>query len=103
MLEVGRGARHSAECRRIEHASPRGEEEDARQAATDLEPTRGEVSVRNAVAREVKNRPQKKCCKARAAYGACRGTCGHVEGNYHPEHFQKSRRSRHDGCTASAR
>ena len=103
MLEVGRGARRSAECRRIERASPRGEEEDARQAAADLEPTRAEVSVRNAVAREVENRPQKKCCEPRAACGARRSACGHVEGNYHAEHFQKSRRSRHDGCIGSAR
>jgi hypothetical protein len=58
VLEVGRGGRGSAKCRRIERASPRCEEEDARQAAADLEPTRVEVSVRNAIARDVKDRPQ---------------------------------------------
>ena len=57
VLEVRRGARRSAECRRIERASPRGEEEDARQGAADLEPTRAEVSVRDAIARDVENRP----------------------------------------------
>ena len=83
MLEVGRGARRSAKGRGIERASPRGEESDARQAAPDLEPTRAEVSVRNAVARDVKNRPQKECCEPRAAGGASRGACRHVEGNDH--------------------
>ena len=57
VFEVRRGAGHSAECRRIERPSPRGEEEDARQGAADLEPTRAEVSVRNAIARDVENRP----------------------------------------------
>jgi len=58
VLQVGRGARGGPECRRIERASPSGEEEDARQAATDLEPARVEVSVRNAVACQVENRPE---------------------------------------------
>ena len=83
MLEVRRGARCSAKCRRIEQASPRGEEEDARETAADLEPTRVEVSVRNAVARDVENRPQKECCEPRAAGGAGRSACRHVEGNDH--------------------
>jgi hypothetical protein len=83
VLEVRRGARRSAECRWIERASPRGEEEDARQAAADLEPTRVKVSVRNAVARDVENRPQKDCCEPRATGGAGRSACRHVEGNDH--------------------
>jgi hypothetical protein len=83
VLEIRRGARCSAKCGRIEQASPQREEEDARQAAADLEPTRVKVSVRNAVARDVKNRPQKECCEPRAAGGAGRSACGHVEGNYH--------------------
>ncbi len=83
VLEVRRGARCSAECRRIEWASPRGKKEDARETAADLEPTRVEVSVRKAVARDVENRPQKDCCEARAARGASRSACRHVEGNYH--------------------
>ncbi len=57
VLEVRRGARCSAECRRIEQATSYGEEEDAHETAGDLEPTRAEVSVRNAVARNVENRP----------------------------------------------
>jgi hypothetical protein len=57
VLEVGRGARRSAECCRIERASPCGEQEHARDPAADLEPTRLEVSVREAVAGEVEERP----------------------------------------------
>ena len=58
MLEVGGGARRGAKRRRIEWASPRGEEKDSCDAAGDLEVTRTEVLVREAVAREVENRPQ---------------------------------------------
>jgi hypothetical protein len=58
VLEVGRSARCSAKCRRVERAASHGEEEDAREAAADLEPTRAKVSVRNAVAGNVEKRPQ---------------------------------------------
>ena len=58
VLQVRRGARCSAKRRRIERTSPRGEKEDARETADDLEPTRVEVSVRNAVACDVKSRSQ---------------------------------------------
>lgn len=58
VLEVRRGARRGAECRRIERASPCGKKEDPREAAADLEPTRPEVPVRKAVARDVENRPE---------------------------------------------
>jgi hypothetical protein len=57
VLEVRRGARYSAECRRFERAASYSEEEDARETAGDLEPTRAEVLVRNAIARKVENRP----------------------------------------------
>ena len=56
VLEVGRGARCSAKCRRVERAASRSEE-DAPEPAADLEPTRMKVSVRNAVAGDVENRP----------------------------------------------
>ena len=59
MLEVRRGARRSAKCRRIERSSPRGEEEDAREAAADLEPTRVEILVRNAVAATWRTGPRR--------------------------------------------
>jgi hypothetical protein len=83
VLEIRRGARCGAKCRRIERASPRGEQEDAHETAADLEPTRVEVSVRNAVARDVEKRPEKECGDPRAAGGTCRSACRHVEGNDH--------------------
>jgi hypothetical protein len=39
VLEVRRGARCSAKCRRIERSSPRREKEDGRESAADLELT----------------------------------------------------------------
>ena len=83
VLEVGRGARRRTERRRIERASPRDEEEDARDTTADLEPTRVEVLVRNAIARDVEHRPQQESCESRAGGGAGRSACRHVEGNYH--------------------
>jgi hypothetical protein len=83
VLEVRRGARCSAKCRGIERASPRGEEDDSRETAADLEPARAEVSVRKAVARDMENRPQEESREPRAAGGAGRGARRHVEGNYH--------------------
>ena len=78
VLEVRRGARCSSERRWIEWASPHGEKEDARETAADLEPTRAEVSVRKAVARNVENRPQKESREPRAADCAGRRACRYV-------------------------
>jgi hypothetical protein len=83
VLEVGRGARCSSKCRRIERASPHGEKEDASETAADLKRTRAEVSVRKAVTHDVEHRPQKECCEPRPAGRAGRSACCHVEGNYH--------------------
>lgn len=83
VLEVGRGARCSAKCRRVERAASRSEEEDAREAAADLEPTRVKVSVRNAVSGEVENRPHNERCEPRAAGGAGCSSCRNVEGDDH--------------------
>ena len=57
VLEVGRGARQSAKCCRIERSSPCSEEKDARQTAADLEPTRVKIPVGNAVAGDVEDWP----------------------------------------------
>jgi hypothetical protein len=57
VLEVRGGARRGAKRRRIERASPCGEDEEARDAAADLEPTRVDVLVRQAVAGKVEDRP----------------------------------------------
>ena len=83
MLEVRRGARCGAERCRIEGASPGGKKKDAHKTAADLEPTRAEVLVRKAVASDVENRSKKECGAPRAAGGACRSACRHVEGNDH--------------------
>ena len=83
VLEVGRGARCSAKCCRVERAASRGEKENAPDAGADLEPTRSKVSVRNAVAGDVENRPQKECCEPGAAGGAGRSARRNVEGDDH--------------------
>lgn len=57
VLEIRGGARRGAKRRRIERASPRGEEEEARKTAANLEAARADVLVRQAVAREVEDRP----------------------------------------------
>ena len=83
MLEVGGGTRRGAKRRRIERASPRGEEKNACDAAGDLELTRAEVLVREAVAREVNNRPQEERRKSRPARRAGSGARSHVERDDH--------------------
>ena len=83
VLEVGGGTRRGAKRRRIEWPSPRSEEKDACGAAGDLKPTRAEVLVRQAVAREVDDRPQEKRRKSRPARRAGGGTRGHVERDDH--------------------
>ena len=83
MFEVRRGARCSAKCRRVERAASRSEEEDAPEAAADLEPTRAKVPMRNAVGSDVENRPQNDRCEPRAAGGSSRSACRNVEGDDH--------------------
>jgi hypothetical protein len=83
VLEVGGGTRRGAKCRRIEWASPRGEQKDAYDAAADLEATRAEVLVRQAVAREVEDRPQEERRKSRPARRAGGGARGHVQRDDH--------------------
>jgi hypothetical protein len=57
VLEVGGGTRRGAKRRRIEWASPYGEQKDARETAAEFEATRVEVLVRQAIACEVEDRP----------------------------------------------
>ena len=83
VLEIRSGARERAERRRIERPTPRGEKSDACDTGPDLEPSRVEISVWNAVAREVESRPQQECREPRAAGRAGRSACRHVEGNDH--------------------
>jgi hypothetical protein len=56
VLEVRGGARRCAERRRIERSTPRGEEGETCQAAADLEPTRADVLVWDAVAEKMEDR-----------------------------------------------
>ena len=56
MLEIRGRARRCTERRGIERATPHGEEGETRHAAADLEPTRGDVLVRNAVADNMEDR-----------------------------------------------
>jgi cold shock protein len=83
VLEVRGGARRGAKRRRIERASPRGEEQDARETAADLEATRADVLVWQAVAREVEDRSEEERREPRPAGGAGRGARGHVERDDH--------------------
>jgi hypothetical protein len=83
VLEVRGGARRGAKRRRIERAAPHSEEKDACDAAGDLEVTRAEVLVRQAVAREVEDRPQEERRSSRPARRAGGGPRGHVERDDH--------------------
>ena len=83
VLEIRSRARHRAERRRIEGASPRGEKSDACDTRPDLEPSRVEISMGNAVAHEVQSRPENECREPRAGSRAGRGAGRHVEGNNH--------------------
>ena len=83
VLEIGGRTRHGAQCRRIEWASPRCQEKDACDAAADLETTRAEVPVRQAVTHEVEDRPQENRRKSRPARGAGGGAGGYMERDDH--------------------
>lgn len=83
VLEVRSGTRHGAKRRRIERASPHGEQEDARETAADLEATRADVLVRQAIARKMEDWAQEERRESRPARGASRGARGHVEHDDH--------------------
>jgi hypothetical protein len=75
-------------CRRtnrggIERASPHGEEKEARETADDLEPRRVDVLVRQAIAREVEDRPDEKRLQSRPTGSACGSPCCDVERDDH--------------------
>jgi hypothetical protein len=60
VLEVRGRARRRAEGRRIEESTPHGEEGETGQAAADLEATRADVLVRDAVADKMEDRSREK-------------------------------------------
>ena len=59
MLEIGSRACRCTKRRWIEQAPPHGKEREAKDTAADLEPPRVDVLVRQAIAREVEDRPNK--------------------------------------------
>jgi hypothetical protein len=83
VLEIRGGTCRRTKRRRIEWASPRGEEKDANETAADLEATRAEVLVRQTIAREVEDWSQKERRESRPARSAGGGACGHVECDDH--------------------
>jgi hypothetical protein len=92
VLEVGCGARRGAERRRIERATARGEEDEARETAADLEAARADVLVRQPIAREMKDRAEQDRREPRPAGGAGRGARRHVKRDDHDN--RPSRRPR---------
>jgi hypothetical protein len=56
VLEIRGRAGRCAERRRIERSTPHGEEGETSQATADVEPTRADVLVRDAVADKMENR-----------------------------------------------
>lgn len=67
VLEVWSGTCGATERRRIEETSPRSEKEEGRESATDLDTCGVKVLVRQAIARQVKQRPDDERRDARAA------------------------------------
>ena len=94
VLEVGCGARPGAERRRVERAAARGEEDEARETAADLEAARAEVLVGQPIAREVKDRAQQESRDPRPAGGTGRGARRHVKRDDHgcPRSFMSVRK-----------
>jgi hypothetical protein len=78
VFEVGSGTRRGAKRRRIEWASPRGQENEARETAADLEATRAEVLVRQAITCEVEDWSCEERRESRPARGSGGRACCHV-------------------------
>ena len=83
VLEVRGGARRSAKRRRIEWASPRGEEKDARETAAELEATRMEVPMWQPIAREVEDWSEEERRESRPARRAGGSARRNVESDDH--------------------
>jgi hypothetical protein len=90
VLEVGCGARRGAERPRIDRATARGEEDEARETAADLEAARADVLVGQPIAHEMKDRTEHDRREPRPGGGACRGTRRHVKRDDHS--YRPSRR-----------
>jgi hypothetical protein len=88
VLEIrsSRGDRYDR--RRVERPADDGKCEDAERAARHLEPPRGDVLVRHAVAEEVQDRPRDDGAHARAGERTAERTGGHV---HRDDHNRKTR------------
>lgn len=92
VLEVGCGTGRGAEGRRIDRATARGEEDEGRETAADLEAARADVLVGQPIAREMKDRTEHDRREPRPGGGARRGTRRHVKRDDHS--YRPSRRPR---------
>ena len=101
VLEVGCGARRGAERRRIERATARGEEDEARETAADLEAARADVLVRQPIAREMKDRTEQDRRDPRPAGGAGSGARRHMKRDDHD--YRPSRWPRETRADATSR
>jgi hypothetical protein len=83
VLEIGRGARRCSERRRIQRAASAGEEDEAEEAATDLEAARADVLVWQTIACEMEDRSQQDRGEPRPTRGTGCRTRRDVERNNH--------------------
>jgi hypothetical protein len=83
MLQIGSRARRCSERRRIQRPAPAGEERKAHHPTPDFEAAGADVSVRQAVAREVEEWPNQDCGEPGSTRGTGRGARRDVEGNNH--------------------
>jgi hypothetical protein len=83
MLEVRGGTCRCAKRRRVERASPRGEEKDARETGSDLEASRVKVLVRQAIACEVEDWSEEERREPRPARRAGGSARCHVKRDDH--------------------
>ena len=101
VLEVGCGAGRGAEGRRMGRATARGEEDEGRETAADLEAARADVLVRQPIAREMKDRTEQDRREPRPGGGAGRGTSSPREARR--SRLRPSRRPRETRADATSR
>jgi hypothetical protein len=87
VLQIGGGARCRAESRGVERAAPAGQENEAKEAARDLEAARVDVLVRKTIARKVHDRPEDDGRQARSSCGPGGGAGRDVERDDHGRRF----------------
>jgi hypothetical protein len=83
VLEVGRRRHCPANHRRVERPPRKREQTEQGEAGTDLEPARGDVPVRQPVAREVQKWTDRERAETRARGGTARRAGGDVERDDH--------------------